>query len=155
MEAYSQDLRERVVEACDAGAQTHQAIASRFGVSTAWIRRLLQRRRETGSIGALPRGRGPKPKISGQRLEKLRALVEQHPDATLEELRRRMRLKCAKSTVYLALLRLGLSYKKSRSTPRSSTGRMSSKHAVAGVVVPNGSQSTALFSWTKAEPPRA
>jgi transposase len=138
MEAYSQDLRERVVQACDAGTQTHREIASRFGVSTAWIRRLLQRRRETGSIGALPRGRGPKPKISGQRLEKLRALVEQHPDATLEELRRRIRLKCAKSTVYLALLRLGLSYKKSRSTPRSSTGRMSSKHAAAGVVVPNG-----------------
>jgi transposase len=107
-------------------------------VSTAWIRRLLQRRRETGSIGPLPRGRGPKPKISGRRLEKLQALVELHPDATLDELRRRTRLKCAKSTVYLALLRLGLSYKKSRSTPQSSTGRMSSKHAAAGVAVRNG-----------------
>jgi transposase len=138
MEAYSQDLRERVVRACDAGTQTHREIARRFGVSTAWIRRLLQRRRETGSIGALPRGRGPKPKISGQRLEKLRALVEQDPDATLEELRRRMRLKCAKSTVFLALLRLGLSYKKSHSTPQSNTGRMSSKHVAAGAAVPNG-----------------
>lgn len=138
MEAYSQDLRKRVVQACDAGTETRQQVASRFGVSTAWIRRLLQRRRETGSIAPLPRGRGPQPKISGRRLEKLRALVEQRPDATLGELRRQMRLKCANSTVYLALVRLGLSYKKSRSTPRSSTGRMSNKHAAAGDAARNG-----------------
>lgn len=135
MEAYSQDLRRRVVQACDAGTETQQQVASRFGVSTAWIRKLLKRRRETGSIDPLPRGRGPEPKISGRRLEKLQALVEQDPDATLEELRRRMRLKCAKSTIYLALVRLGLSYKKSHSTPRSSIGRTSSKHVVAGVAV--------------------
>lgn len=138
MEAYSQDLRQRVVQACDAGSETQQQVASRFGVSTAWIRKLLKRRRETGSIDPLPRGRGPEPKISGRRLEKLHALVEQDPDATLDELRRRMRLKCAKSTIYLALVRLGLSYKKSHSTPRSNTGRTSSKHVVAGVAVRNG-----------------
>ena len=138
MEAYSQDLRKRVVHACDAGTETQQQVANRFGVSTAWIRKLLKRRRETGSIDPLPRGRGPEPKISGRRLEKLQVLVEQDPDATLDELRRRMRLKCAKSTVYLALVRLGLSYKKSHSMPQSSTGRMSSKHAVAGVAAQNG-----------------
>jgi len=138
MEAYSQDLRKRVVQACDAGTETQQQVASRFGVSTAWIRKLLKRRRETGSIDALPRGRGPAPKISGPRLEKLQALVERNPDATLDELRRRMRLKCVKSTIYLALVRLGLSYKKSRSMPQSSTGRMSNKHATAGVAVRNG-----------------
>jgi transposase len=138
MEAYSQDLRERVVQACDAGTETRREVARRFGVSTAWIRRLLQRRRGTGSIGRLPGGRGPQPKIAGERLEKLRALVEQHPDATLDELRRRMRLKCAKSTVYLALVRLGVSYKKSRSTLPSSSGRTSNKHVAAGDVVRNG-----------------
>jgi transposase len=138
MEAYSQDLRERVVEACDAGTESRQETAKRFGVSTAWIRRLLQRRRETGSIAPLPGGRGPQPKISGQRLQKLRALVAQHPDATLDELRRRMRLKCTKSTVYLALVRLGVSYKKSRSTRQSSSGPMSNKRVAAGDVVRSG-----------------
>jgi transposase len=138
MEAYSQDLRKRVVQACDAGAETQAEVALRFGVSTAWIRKLLKRRREAGSIDPLPRGRGPQPKISGQRLKKLKTLVEQHPDATLDELRRRMRLKCAKSTVHLALVRLGVSYKKSRSMPPSNTDRMSSRHAAAGVAVRNG-----------------
>jgi len=49
-----------------------------------------------------------------------------------------MRLKCANSTVYLALLRLGLSYKKNRSMPRSSSGPMSSKHADGGAAARKG-----------------
>ena len=138
MEAYSQDLRERVVRACDAGTETRREVAQRFGVSTAWIRRLLQRRRETGSIAPLPGGRGPQPKISGKRLQRLHMLVRQHPDATLDELRRRLRLKCAKSTVYLALVRLGVSYKKSQSTLPSSSGQTSNRRAAAGDAVRGG-----------------
>jgi plastocyanin len=41
LQAYSQDLRERVVRACDEQRGTRQQIADLFGVSTAWIRRLL------------------------------------------------------------------------------------------------------------------
>ena len=60
MKTYSQDLRERVVRACDAGDKTRVEIAALFGVSTAWVRRLHQRRRETGSIA--PRRHIPGPK---------------------------------------------------------------------------------------------
>ena len=42
------DLRDRVVAACDAGEMTREEIAEAFNVSTSWIRRLLQRRREEG-----------------------------------------------------------------------------------------------------------
>ncbi|MCC6419398.1 MAG: helix-turn-helix domain-containing protein, partial [Gemmataceae bacterium] len=41
MKAYSQDLRARVVRACDEGRGTRQQVADTFGVSTAWIRRRL------------------------------------------------------------------------------------------------------------------
>jgi len=115
MEAYSMDLRERVVHACDANEGSRQEIATRFSVSASWIRRLLQRRRETGSIAALPGGRGPEPKISGSRQERLKQLVKEHPDATLEELRRRMRLQCSVSTMHEAVKRLGVTFKKSPS----------------------------------------
>ena len=60
MKTYSQDLRERVVKACDAGDKTRVEIAALFGVSTAWIRRLLQRRREIGSIARRHYTPGPK-----------------------------------------------------------------------------------------------
>src|SRR5262245_48518007 len=41
MRTYSMDLRERVTGAVDQGLLTKAAIARTFGVSTAWIRRLL------------------------------------------------------------------------------------------------------------------
>jgi transposase len=53
---YSADLRERVIRAVDHGRHSKAELARIFGVSTAWIRRILQRRRETGST--LPRARG-------------------------------------------------------------------------------------------------
>ena len=43
------DLRTRVVRACDGGMSV-AAVATRFEVSLAWVYRVLQRRRETGSI---------------------------------------------------------------------------------------------------------
>ena len=114
MEAYSLDLRERIVRACDADEESREEIAERFGVSVSWIRRILQRRRETGCIAALPRGRGPQPIISGAREERLKQLLREYPDATLEELRRRLRLKCSISTMHEAVKRLGMTYKKNR-----------------------------------------
>jgi transposase len=60
MKTYSRDLRERVVSACDTGSLTRVEIAAIFGVSTAWIRRLLQRRRSSGSIAAVQHRCGPK-----------------------------------------------------------------------------------------------
>src|SRR5687767_15697020 len=49
MAAYSMDLRERVAHACDRGMPV-AAVATQFEVSVAWVYRLLQRRRATGSI---------------------------------------------------------------------------------------------------------
>jgi transposase len=49
MKPYSMDLRQRVLEDCDGGLSTLQ-VAQKYRVSTAWIRRLKQRRRQTGDI---------------------------------------------------------------------------------------------------------
>jgi transposase len=108
METYSYDLRERVVRACDEGRGTRQAIAEWFGVSTAWIRRLLQRRRDTGSFAAKPRG-GSVSRIGGPQLT---AAVAATPDATLAELRNQLGLTVHRSTLSRALARLDLTFKK-------------------------------------------
>jgi len=134
MDAYSEDLRQRVVQACDEDVFTRQEIADQFHVSTAWIRRLLQRRRETGSISALPGGRGPKPKLTEAQLARLSRLVKQHPDATLAELRKKSRLSCCLSTIHRALKSLGLSFKKSRCEPVNKTEKMSDRRASPGLI---------------------
>jgi transposase len=112
MKAYSQDLRERVVRACDEGRLSHQQIAQLFHVSTAWIRRLLQRRRQTGSFAAKPPAGGPRPKLGPPQRRQLVALVAERPDATLAELRQRLGAFVHLSTIHRALQRCGLTVKK-------------------------------------------
>src|SRR5215207_5143718 len=103
MKTYSQDLRERVVRACDEGRGTRRQIADLFGVSTAWIRRLLQRRRLTGSFAAKPHAGGPPPKMTPDRCHRLVVLVTDQPDATLAELRDRLAAGVHLSTIARAL----------------------------------------------------
>jgi transposase len=129
---YSMDLRQRVVQACDENRGSREHIAKLYGVSTAWIRRLLQRRRERGTIAAKPHGGGRRPKIAGRKLDRLKELVEQQPDATLVELRDRCRVDASIMAVHRALQRLESRFKKSRSTPASKTGRTSRRRGKRG-----------------------
>jgi transposase len=115
------DLRERVVAACDEGIDTHTEIAERFSVSTSWLRRLLQRRRENGSIEPRPHGGGQKPAFDADGTERLRAAVASRPDATLRELAQAADVSCSTSAVDRAINKLKLTRKKSRSTPPSRT----------------------------------
>jgi transposase len=119
MKTYSNDLRERVVRACDEKVGTRKDIAKLFGVSTAWIRRLLQRRRESGDFSARRRGGCKSPKFVGRKLEQLRTWVIQQPDITLRELLDRSKVNASTMAVHRALERLGCTRKKSHSTPPS------------------------------------
>lgn len=126
---YSQDLRDRVLAAHDRGVPTRQ-IAEMFQVSKAWARRVNQRRREHGET--TPRRMGGPGVIKVDR-GRLLELVREDPDATLPELRERLGVACAISTICVALKRLGWSFKKRRSTRRSRIGRTSSNAAPNGV----------------------
>src|SRR5262245_32969890 len=120
MRPLSDDLRLRIHEACQDGEAT-AAVAERFAVSTAFVRRLKQRFRQTGSIAPKPGGRGPAPKLA-DRIEELRRAVRDHPDDTPAEHNRRLGPGVSRTTVWRMMRRLGLTYKKSRSTPASGTG---------------------------------
>ncbi len=80
--AYSQDLRDRVIAARDRGLKTGR-VAELFRVSSSWVRRVMQRRRETGQTTPRPRGGATVVKID---LDRLRQLVREQPDATTREL---------------------------------------------------------------------
>ena len=86
MKTYSLDLRQRVLAAYDRGKLTQEEVAERFEVSRRWLCTLLRRRREGGSVAALPHGGGRRPKFAGQGQEALRAFVVADPDTTLQEL---------------------------------------------------------------------
>ena len=113
MRAYSMDLRVRVLADSDAGMNT-SAVAAKYAVSPAWVRRLKQRRRTTGQTTPR-RGRpGPKPSLAqgtaqGDRLAQLAAT---EPDLSAAEFRDRLGLACHPTTVWRALRRLDLTFKK-------------------------------------------
>jgi transposase len=126
---YSQDLRDRVLAAYDRGMRTKR-IAETFAVSPAWARAIKQRRRQTGQTTPRPMGGATLVKIDRARLAEL---VREQPDATLKELRVRLGVVCAESAICMALKKLGLSFKKRRSTRRSRTARMSRSTGPTGV----------------------
>ena len=61
MRPYSMDLRERVAAAIDEGEGSERQIAKRFRVSVSFVTRLVQRRRDAGTLAPKPHGGGPRP----------------------------------------------------------------------------------------------
>src|SRR4051794_8003444 len=81
MHAYSMDLRQRVLADTDRGLPT-RAVATKYSVSESWVRRLKQRRRETGEVAPRAADPGPAPSWEAD-ADRLREAVAQTPDATL------------------------------------------------------------------------
>ncbi len=121
MEALSQDLRDRVVAACDQPGSIRVEVAKRFCVSTAWIRKLFQRRRKTGSYAAKPRSGGFESQLQEPQLQQIKTLVQEQPDAKLTELCDRLdqkqQVRVSSSSMSAALKKLKLPRKKSRCIP--------------------------------------
>jgi transposase len=78
MAPYSMDLRERVVRAWDTSGDAEE-VAATFGVSRAWDHRLVQRRRETGSMAPRQQTKFRLRVLAGQE-ERLAALIAARPD---------------------------------------------------------------------------
>jgi transposase len=112
MRPLSNDLRERIIAAVDNHEGSRRRIAKRFSVDVSCITRLLQLRRQTGSIEPRPHGGGTPPTLDQNALERLRHLVEEHPDATLRELQGRLGVGGSIMIVFRALKALGITRKK-------------------------------------------
>lgn len=121
MKAYSMDLRERVPADCDDGMTT-AGVADAHRVSTAWVRRLRPRRRETGEVAPRVARPGPAPALAGQ-AERLRQVARAHPDRTAAEYRQLLGTSAAAVPVRRALRRLGLTHKKSAARRRAESPR--------------------------------
>ncbi len=97
--------------------------AETFGCCEAWVRRLIQRRRETGSLELPPRKPPDTSRFDAADLDRLAKLVADSPDMTLAELAGALGHKASVPTVWRETRRLGLRLKKRPSTPPSRTAR--------------------------------
>src|SRR5690242_14450802 len=81
--AYSSDLRERALAACEAGDGSQSAVARRYRIGERTLSGWLKLAREEGRRSPGPR-RGGRAPLGGER-EALAALVAERDDATLAE----------------------------------------------------------------------
>ena len=123
MNAYSEDLRKKIVEALGRGATKSEAARS-FGVSRSSVKRYAKLADE-GLPLAPKRRPGLKPKLDEAARGLLEEDLEQRPAATLRQrlkfLRRVAGVSVSESTVSRVLRRLGWSRKKDRWERRSAT----------------------------------
>lgn len=117
MKPYSLDLRERVLEALDAGQSSPQ-VAVRFDVSEAFVRKLRIRRDTMGHFEWFPPP-GRARMLDEKDEERLCLLALKHADATIPELRalavNELRLDISITTVGRRLREMGMTRKKSPS----------------------------------------
>jgi transposase len=125
MNAYSKDLRLRVLAAVDRGMPRKEVVKT-FGVSLATIGRYLRRRREGVDLAPRPSA-GRTPTLLAN-LEQKRALWKQLEDNNTATLERHCQLwekeqgiKVSISTMSRAIRKLGWSRKKDRWVPPSET----------------------------------
>ena len=132
--AYSTDLRERALAACEAGDGSQSAMARRYRIGERTLSGWLKAAREEGRRAPRPRRGGPAP-LGGER-EALAGLVAERNDATLAEyadlLADRTGVRRSPSALCRALKALGLVRKKRRSRPPSGTVRMSPRRGGRG-----------------------
>jgi len=124
--AYSDDLRVKILEASERGEGSCRVLASRFGVSWEYVRKVRQQLSRNGNRRRLMQSRfGVRTRVTNEVRAHMLALVEAQTDITIAELRDTI---LAEKGVAISwtltqnwVKRLGLRLKKSRSTPSSET----------------------------------
>lgn len=86
MQAYSLDLRQRVVRAYEQADTSISEIAEQFGVSLGFVKKMLRQWRATGDLSPLPHGGGKPTRLPPPLRQKLRGKVRAQSDITLTEL---------------------------------------------------------------------
>lgn len=123
--AYSQDLRDRVIDAVLSGVSARQ-VAARFGVGDATAIVWVRRARETGERAARKQGQPRRSKLDPHR-DYILGLISETPDLTITELLDRLLADCgvraSRATLWTFLDRCGLTFKKSPPTRASKTAQ--------------------------------
>src|SRR5687768_17695947 len=84
MAAYSIDLRQKILHAYERRLGSQRALAHVFGISLAFVEKVLRQHRTLGTIAPKPHAGGQKPRLDGATHALLRQLVRDHPDRSEE-----------------------------------------------------------------------
>jgi transposase len=134
MQAYSQDLRERVLRALARGDRPTE-IARRFEVSRVWVYQVRDRERETGVRSSFQIGGHRRSRLA-EREQVLRGWISAQPDLSLAELRQRLAqqgLSIKIGALWHQLNKWNLTFKKKPCTPTSESAPTCRRRGARGV----------------------
>jgi transposase len=118
------DFRRAVAAAYDELGSSIE-VAEQFNCSESWVRRLIQHRRERGTLEPLTTARRDDQRSYDDADEQaIRKLIQRKPDATLAEVAEAIGKPAHPGTVSRTLKRLNLPRKKSPRMPPSKIARM-------------------------------
>jgi transposase len=123
---YSDDLRERVVAAIEAG-HTRVKVAELYNMALSTVGGIIKRKRETGSVSPDKFG-GYKTFALEPHTDLVKELVAEQPDSTLAELQVRLakeKVKVSQSGISRFLRHINLTFKKKSYTRPNKIGPMS------------------------------
>ena len=116
MQAYSLDLRQRVVSAYEQGADSIATVAERFSVSIGFVKKMLHLKRTTGELRPRGHGGGRRPSLTERQRQLLGRKVHAQNDISLAELQTVLEeqegVSVHVSTICRALQQLDLPHKK-------------------------------------------
>lgn len=121
---YSEDLRRKVVQACERGTQSQREVAELFNVSLSFVESLLrQYRRSGGELVPQRRKRGRHELLNDACRQQIRRWLQKQPDLTLQELIGRLRtsksIAVSAPTMSRALHQMGMRRKKGATRHRT------------------------------------
>ncbi|WP_445247346.1 helix-turn-helix domain-containing protein [Microcoleus sp. OTE_8_concoct_300] len=119
MKAYSLDLREKIVTAHMSEKMSIRKVATRFSVSKSLVQKLVKQQQIEGNLQPKQSGKPQFSHLTNAEVE-VKALVAEHPDATLVELCELFAIKTgnwvSRTAMCRGLQKLGLHRKKKHGT---------------------------------------
>jgi transposase len=125
--AYSDDLRTKLLRAYAAGRGSLHQLASQFGVSYGYTKKIRRQQLQSGQMERPRQLRhGPTGLLSAEIKQYLRAAVAKQPDVTLAELKQQLRkahqIEISQSRLWYWLRGLGLRHKKTLRAEEQQSG---------------------------------
>jgi transposase len=125
-QAYSDDLRCKLLEAYEAGRGSLRELAKQFRVSWGYSKKIRAQQLLTGRKERPPQAQhGPASRLTPAAEHELRVVLRCQPDLTLAELRQHLQhglgVEVSRSRLWVWLRRLGLRHKKNRSARKNKT----------------------------------
>ncbi len=130
-QAFSNDLRRRILQTYAREDLSQKALAERFGVSYDYVKKIRKQQRRSGQVERPSQSRhGRVSRVTEAVQKQIRAEVGEQADVTLWELQARVQkasgVGLSQSLLWLWLQKLGLGRKKNRSMRKSGTRKRTS-----------------------------